>query len=301
MFNVSLMPMIKKPAKKCLRVIGRIREAMEPSPRPPADDPHWTPFLCNVCGLSNYLPLRRLSREDGHCAKCRCYGRLRAMMYAVTAHFSPEEIILARMKARKDIRGVGCSDWGYTDLLAEKFDYVNTFYDHEPKLDLCDIDWSRWQPGSVDFITCTDVLEHVEPPIEKFFDNIGRLLKPGGAAFLTVPTSLEPDTREHFPHLDDWRIEGEGAKRVLVNRRLDGSIERFDNLCFHGGEGMTLEFRYFSRRGLIESVQQAGLRVAVIYERPIEAHAIPLGPDNFVLVAERPATNGVADHCDAAR
>ena len=179
--------------------------------------------------------------------KCQCYGRLRSMMYAVTAHFSPDEIILAPMKPRKDIRGVGCSDWGYTDLLAEKFDYVNTFYDREPQLDLCNVDWSRWPPGSVDFITCTDVLEHVEPPIERAFDNMRRLLKPGGVAILTVPTTLEPATREHFPDLHDWRIETEGEQRVVVNRRRDGTIERFDNLCFHGGEGLTLEFRLFSR------------------------------------------------------
>ena len=276
---------LRSPARGCLRLLRRMAE-----PVPPADleDPRWTPFLCNVCGLSNYLPLRRLSREDGHCAKCRCYGRLRSMMYAVTAHFSPDEIILAKMKPRKDVRGIGCSDWGYTDLLAEKFDYVNTFYDREPRFDLCKVDWSRWLPGSIDFITCTDVLEHVEPPIEGAFDNVRRLLKPGGVAVLTVPTTLEPATREHFHDLHDWRIETEGKQRVVVNRRRDGAIERFDNLCFHGGEGLTLEFRVFSREGLIDSIQNAGLQVAALYDRPIEAHAISLCPSNFVLVAQKP-------------
>jgi SAM-dependent methyltransferase len=275
---------LKRPARTCLRLLRKMSE-----PRPPADleDPQWTPFLCNVCGTSNYLPLRRLSREDGHCAKCRCYGRLRSMMYAVTAQFSPDEIILARMKPRKDIRGLGCSDWGYTELLAEKFDYVNTFYDHAPQLDLCNVDWSQWAPGSIDFITCTDVLEHVAPPIERTFDKMRRLLKPGGVAILTVPASLEPATHEHFPALHEWRIEGEGKQRVVVNRRRDGMIERFDNLCFHGGEGMTLEFRLFSRQGLIDSVQSAGLQVAAIYEQSIEAHAISLNACNFVLVAQK--------------
>lgn len=276
---------LKRPARPCLRLLRRV---VEMSARADMPDPQWTPFLCNVCGLSNYLPLRRLSREDGHCARCRCYGRLRSMMYAVTAHFSPDEIILAKMKPRKDIRGVGCSDWGYTALLAEKFDYVNTFYDHEPKLNLCDVDWSRWPPDSVDFITCTDVLEHVEPPIEGAFANMRRLLKPGGVAILTVPATLEPATCEHFHDLHDWRIEKEGKQRVLVNRRRDGTIDRYDNLCFHGGEGLTLEFRLFSRQGLIDSMQNAGLRVATIHEKPIEAHGISLCASNFVLVAEKP-------------
>jgi SAM-dependent methyltransferase len=287
--------LLKAPARKCVRALRLFRGALAVPPPPPApvvpppplEDPQWTPFLCNVCGTSNYQPRKRLTREDGHCANCRCYGRLRSMMYAVAARFSPEEIILGRIKPRKEIRGIGCSDWGYVDMLAEKFDYVNTFYDHEPRLDLCNVDWGRWPPGSVDFITCTDVLEHVEPPIQRTFDNMYRLLKPGGVAILTVPTLLEPATREHFPNLYDWRIETDAEKRVLVNRRRDGTLERFDNLCFHGGEGMTLEFRYFSRDGFLQSVTQAGLRVAKIYETSIEAHAIPLGADNIVLVAEK--------------
>jgi SAM-dependent methyltransferase len=278
------MGVLKRPARSCLRLLRRMAE-----PTPPADleDPQWTPFLCNVCGMSNYLPRRRITREDGHCTKCRCYGRLRAMMYGVTAHFSPGEVILARMKPRKDIRGIGCSDWGYTALLAEKFDYVNTFYDHAPQLDLCNVDWSRWKPDSIDFITCTDVLEHVEPPVERTFDNMRRLLKPSGVVILTVPTTLEPATHEHFPNLHQWQLQSHGKQRAVMNRRRDGTIERFDNLCFHGGEGMTLEFRVFSRQGLIDSIQDAGLCVAAIHDKPLEAHAIPLNEANFVLVAQK--------------
>ena len=36
----------------------------------------------------------------------------------------------------KSIRGLGMSDKeGYAAILAEKFDYTNTFYDREPRLD----------------------------------------------------------------------------------------------------------------------------------------------------------------------
>jgi len=276
---------LRRPARGCLRLLHRMAE-----PVPPADleDPEWTPFLCNVCGMPNYAARRWLARESGHCMKCRCYSRLRSIVYALTAHFSTDEIILARMKPRKDVRGLGCSDGRYVRLLAEKFDYVNTFYDHKPQLDLCNVDWTRWTPDSFDFITCSDVLEHVEPPVERTFDNMRRLLKPGGVAILTVPTTLDPATHEHFHDLHDWRIKSEGKQRVVVNQRRDGTIERFDNLCFHGGEGMTLEFRLFSRKGLIDSIQNAGLRVATIHDRSVEVHAIALSPNNFVLVAQKP-------------
>ncbi len=278
---VSVSGFVKR-AKTCFG----IKRSTVPSPAP-AEPQQLTSFLCNVCGTPNCLPQQRLTREDGRCMNCECYGRLRSMMYAVTARFSPDEIILTRMAPRKEIRGLGCSDWGYADLLTEKFDYVNTFCDHDPQLDLRDVDWSRWQPESFDFITCTDVLEHIEPPIDKTFENMYRLLKPGGAAIITVPATLNTVTREHFPNLNDWEITTEDENRVLVNRRSDGTVERFDDLCFHGGEGMTLEFRYFTRQGLIDCVQRAGLRVAEIYEKSLDAYAIPLGSDNFVLVAHK--------------
>jgi SAM-dependent methyltransferase len=275
--------MLKRRAKRCLHLLGLASGQL------PAEDPQLTPFVCNVCGTTNCVPKRRVAREDGHCAKCECYGRLRSMMYALTSRFSPDEPILASMTPRKQIRGIGCSDWGYTALLAEKFDYINTFYDEAPKLDLCDVDWSRWPAGSIDFITCTDVLEHVAPPVDRAFENIFRLLKPGGVAILTVPCSLEPATREHFADLHDWRIDAtDDRRRVLINRRRDGTIERYDDLRFHVGIGLTLEFRLFSRRGLIETVERAGLRVANLYDQPISPYALPLCEHEFVLVAEKP-------------
>ncbi len=289
--------MLKRPVKRCLRMLHLAAPPVPAAPPAPSFTPdeyrELTLFVCNVCGASNCLPRSRLTREDGHCAKCRCYGRLRSIVYAVTSHFSPDENILASMPPRKQIRGIGCSDWGYVDLLAEKFGYVNTFYDEAPQLDLCNVDWSRWPAGSVDFITCTDVLEHVAPPIERVFENMYRLLKPGGVAILTVPCSLEPTTREHFVDLHDWRIDTTDDKhRVLIDRRRDGTIDRYDNLCFHAGVGLTLEFRLFSRRGLIDSVERVGLRMAKVYDRSIEPYAIPLAEGNFVLVAEKP---GAAD------
>ncbi len=298
MFGISVTPTIKRPVKKCLRMIARARELMQPRAGETAiaGGPARVPFLCNVCGAVNMLPQARLTREDGHCSSCRCYGRLRSMMYAVTWQFSPQQPVLEWMAARKDIRGLGCSDWSYTGLLAEKFDYVNTFYDHEPQLDLHDVDWRRWAAASFDFITCTDVLEHVEPPIQRAFDNMYGLLKPGGVAILTVPTTLDPTNREHFPALKEWRIENQNGQRVLINRRNDGVVERFDDLCWHGGEGMTLEFRVFSRQGLIDNVEKAGLRVARILDRSVPSFAISLCPNNFVLVAEKPASAAWGQH-----
>lgn len=284
---------LKRRVKSCLRLLHDVAPSAVAG-----GSTQGTPFVCNVCGTPNRIPQQEVKREGGGCAKCRCYGRLRSMMYGVTSHFSPDEPILAAMKPRKDIRGIGCSDWGYTnahagiawgyvDLLTRKFDYVNTFYDKDPQLDLCNVDWSRWPSDSVDFITCTDVLEHVEPPVGRAFENMRRLLKPGGVVILTVPCPNRP-AGEHFPNLHSWRIETDGEKRTLINQRSDGVIERYDDLCFHGGTGFTLEFRAFSRQSVINCVEKAGLNIVKLLDKSIEPYAIPLKENNFVLIAERP-------------
>jgi len=82
---------LKRRAKTCLRLLHVLPPPALPQPvavstlAASGEDQHWTPFVCNVCGASNCLPQSRLTREDGRCAKCGCYGRLRSMMYAVTA------------------------------------------------------------------------------------------------------------------------------------------------------------------------------------------------------------------------
>jgi hypothetical protein len=43
-----------------------------------------------------------------------------------------------------------------------------------------------------------------------------------------------------------------------VNRRRDGSLEVFENLVFHGGDGSTLEMRVFTEPSLRALLQQAG-------------------------------------------
>jgi hypothetical protein len=45
---------------------------------------------------------------------------------------------------------------------------------------------------------------------------------------------------------------------VLVNRRRDGSLEVFEDLCFHGGDGSTLEMRVFTETSLKETLTAAG-------------------------------------------
>jgi hypothetical protein len=94
--------------------------------------------------------------------------------------------------------------------------------------------------------------------VSRAFANARRLLKPRGVLIFSVPYSLEPETREHYPELHDYRmIETNGSWR-LENWTSDGRRQVFSNLVFHGGPGSTLEMRLFSRSGLIDEFVKAG-------------------------------------------
>ena len=126
--------------------------------------------------------------------------------------------------------------------LQRKLAYTNTFFHQPPRLDIQDPDPGFF--GRHDFVISSDVLEHVVPPVATAFVNLHRLLKPGGVLAFTVPYAPEGETREHFPELHAFRIEGEGRNRRLLNTTRDGRSQAFGDLCFQArGAGRSLESR----------------------------------------------------------
>jgi SAM-dependent methyltransferase len=159
----------------------------------------------------------------------------------------------------KSVRAIGMSDPPeLAAKLREIFDYTNTFYHQPPHLDITKPAESDF--GRYDFILSSEVMEHVPPPVEHSFANLYRLLKPDGFLMLTVPYRIDGKTVEHFPELYEYTLAMLGGRTVLVNRRRDGSIETFENLCFHGGDGSTLEMRVFSEESLTRVLRGAGFR-----------------------------------------
>ena len=151
------------------------------------------------------------------------------------------------------------------EVLSKRFDYQNTFYHREPRFDIMNTACE----AAFDFVIASEVFEHVEGPVQTAFDNLVRLLKPGGFAIFSCPYETEGDTLEHFPGLRDWQVVRLRSGYVLVNRTVDGCLETFDNLVFHGGPGSTLEMRVFSESGLIANFRAAGFgRIAVAEDYP---------------------------------
>ena len=211
-------------------------------------------FLCNICGSHNQV--ESFSTEPASCA-CGSNVRLRALIHLLSMEIFGQSLVLADFPKLKAIRGLGMSDQpSYATILAEKFDYTNTFYDREPRFDFTE---SHPQlSGAYDFILSADVVEHIAPPVERALEEACRLLKPHGFLGVTVFCNPGDRMREHFPDLKEYRIVPLGDSSVLINRRPDGTLEIRDDLVFHGGRGATLEMREFGITELRAKLLAAG-------------------------------------------
>ena len=224
-------------------------------------------FTCNICGAANKRPAGPPGREVPSCSTCGSTVRLRGLIALLSREIFGIELAIADFPVLKGIRGFGMSDPPeLAQRLAEKFEYTNTFYHQEPRLDIADPSQEHLleHTGRYDFILSSEVLEHVSPPVEKAFANLNRMLRPDGLLLLTVPYRIDGRTAEHFPELHEYALASPGGRTVLVNRRRDGSLEVFENLSFHGGDGSTLEMRVFSETSLKEIISGAGFNAVRI-------------------------------------
>jgi hypothetical protein len=223
-------------------------------------------FTCNVCGHGNQgvpLPLVQ-NREAQSCAQCRSSLRMRSLVHLLSTELFGEPRMLPDFPVDKSIAGLGMSDWdGYAIGLAHKLSYTNTYYHMEPRLDIANVPAKSL--GRNRFVISSDVFEHIPGfALERAFANSRALLCDGGVFIFTVPYVTEGETREHFPRLHDFHIEERDGRRILHNRTMDGTQEVFEDLVFHGGDGMTLEMRMFSEPDLLRRLRAAGFSSAEV-------------------------------------
>ena len=224
-------------------------------------------FRCNICGGSCAAPMKALEREKPSCRRCGSTVRTRTIVHLLTTELFGRGIALPDLPLRRDLVGIGLSDPpNYAERLAEKLGYANTFFHMEPRLDIAAVPAEF--SARYDFIIASEVFEHVAPPVSRAFVNARRLLKPHGVLIFSVPYSLDPETREHFPELHDYRVVQGGGRWRLENRTSDGRAQIYTDLIFHGGPGSTLEMRLFSRNGLIREFSDAGFAGVRIADEP---------------------------------
>ncbi len=224
-------------------------------------------YRCNICGRNCKTPISELGREKPSC-RCGSTVRTRAIVHILSTELFGQSLALPDFPERRDLFGWGMSDAGYSSLLTEKLNYVNTFYHQEPRLDIT----APLDPaveGRLDFLISTEVFEHINPPVSVGFENARRLLKPKGVFVFSVPYSLKGETREHFPDLYQYEVlDPSGSKPYLRNITRAGQEQIYNDLVFHGGPGSTLEMRVFSQIGLMAELKQAGFGNIKIYSEP---------------------------------
>jgi SAM-dependent methyltransferase len=231
-------------------------------------------FRCNICGEHCRTALDRLGREESSCKSCRSCARMRAVIRVLSTELFGKSLLLENFPARPDIRGLGMTDWvGYAKTLAEKLSYQNTYYDQEPRLDISAVEIPVHLLAN-DFVISSEVFEHVVPPVSRAFENVAKMLKPGGLFILTVPYTNKEETIEHFPDLYDFTVVKDHETFVLRNKTREGVIQEFRNLVFHGGPGSTLEMRAFSENSIIQHLRNAGFHAIKIHREPDFAHGV---------------------------
>jgi SAM-dependent methyltransferase len=220
---------------------------------------------------------------------------VRALIRLLSLELFGRSLTLADFPKLRAIRGLGMTDKpGYAEILADKFDYTNTYYDREPRFDFTEL--HPQLAGTYDFILSSDVLEHIAPPVEHAIEEACRLLKPRGFLAVTVPC-IATGMQEHFPNLHDYRVVPLGTTSVLVNRRRDGTLEVHDNLAFHGGHGAVLEMRLFAAAELRGALLASGFQEVDFMTSDVPDSGILFDPDvSQPLIArkERFALEGLA-------
>lgn len=216
-----------------------------------------------------------MQRETASCDTCGSSARARSIVRVLSLCLFGKNLILPDFPAKRDLRGLGMSDWeGYAVTLADKFAYTNTYYHKEPKLDISDRTISKHLIGGHDFIISSEVFEHVIPPVRRAFENTFKMLKPGGWLVLTVPFGNQGTTIEHFPDLHDFTVTEEKGSYRLRNVTRSGVVQEFHNLVFHGGPGATLEMRVFAKDSLLEELVGTGFEDITVHRDPDHAHGI---------------------------
>jgi SAM-dependent methyltransferase len=266
----------------------RVAGVTEASPAPSANEPRMVDWQCNICGRNVQSPTAALHRETPSCPQCGSSVRLRAIVHILSTELFGQSMSLLDLPEDRTLRGVGLSDWaGYADVLARKFDYTNTFYHQSPRLDIMATDPAM--AGTLDFLICTEVFEHVPPPVSRAFQNARLLLKPTGVMIFSTPYGLQDETWEHFPELHQYELIKRDGGTVLVNTTADGRRQEFRNLIFHGGPGATLEMRMASLNGLRREFASAGFAEPRIYGEDVLEYGIRWGEPWSLPMAARPA------------
>ena len=223
-----------------------------------------------------------------HCPNCRSTWRVRTITMGVLLGLGLPLKPLVEATQDWSRRGLGCSDNAcLAAALASRFDYTNTYFHRFPRLDLRDIPEELL--GAVEFVSCSDVLEHIPPPVQPALIGLADILKPGGFAVISVPVADAGDTREYYPRMRTWDV----VDGSVVWTDEDGIGHTDNSPEFHGGPGQTLAFRAWGELSMLSSLEASGFALIPLPDCP--ELGVPQINSSGVFLArlsvQRPLTN----------
>lgn len=234
---------------------------------------------CSICGYRSLANPKSI--EDISCKICKCTCRAQVICRAVLTGLGyPTDSNIQRIEKDLSRVGLGISDDSMiVGALSPLFAYTNSYLHKFPIVDLCSPPLECI--GHFEFITCSDVLEHTPPPRMTPLAGLFQMLKPGGFAVISVPIRRGFEFKEFYPNLTNWLIEngclnwtdGDG------HRYIDQKPE------FHGGEGLTLAFRQWTEKKLVEDLHAVGFSETIKITIPPE---IDLDRSIYAVIARKP-------------
>jgi hypothetical protein len=216
------------------------------------------------------------------CTACHSTWRIRALALLVLRGLDIPLTPLRLGDQDFSRSGLGISDNVFlAAALAGRFDYVNSYLHRFPRLDISEVPPDLG--GAFEFVVCSDVLEHVPPPVEPALQGLASLVRPGGFVVASVPCT-RGETVEHYPDLDSYDIVGE----TVVWTGKDGREHCDPHPEFHGGQGRTLAFRLWNVDDFHARLDQVGL-VAELQGEAVDApeYGVPALPDAGLALLRR--------------
>ena len=209
-------------------------------------------WICILCSARN-LRKSEVQRETMLCRGCGSTWRTRAIALAVQQGLGYKIQPFRSIHSGWSGIGLGISDdVKLSTLLQAKFSYSNSFFDTFPFLDVRSVPIRARR--SFEFVTCSDVLEHIDIGITKVFMGLRSLIHRGGFMVASVPVGELEGYSEFYPDLSQFEIEGDKVHWLNSKGRkfIDFKAE------FHGGRGQNLAFRQFSVNSFIKSLSSVG-------------------------------------------
>lgn len=170
-----------------------------------------------------------MTRRDGERWRPPVYGAVRTprqrLFHALRCFFDVQagsvwrDLAAELPRARGRVLDVGCGSQPYRVLMAPDVDYVGIdiaeaeahFGYKMPDTIYYTGDTWPIEDRSVDYVLCTETLEHVLDPVQ-FLGEAARCLRPGGTLLLTVPFAA----RWHFIPHDYWRYTPSSLEYLLT-------------------------------------------------------------------------------------